>query len=212
MKADINDYTTILTYEDACAALGERVDEEALAKAGATTQTIAQMKCEMVAKAINGGKTVRQDGIHKVWEPMFLRYKDLSEAIKWIAEYGERQFVAVYVYDKYRREKVICGPVVAAPEYFNDNIDPRKDTLYFATPENARHFGLNFMDMWLDAHVENLNYDKTAIFRVKTTPKERGDEEQYASLKSGNRKASVWWWGVTGAVILILTFCLGRLI
>ncbi len=214
MNTSINDYTTILTYEDACAALGERVDEEALAKAGASARTIAQMKCELVAKAINGGKIIKHDCVHKAWEAIFLSYNNLSDAIRCIARHGERQFSAVYAYDALQGEKMICGPIAGyiEPECFNGDIDPRKDVAYFETPEKARHFGLNFMDMWLDAHVENFSYDKTAIFRVKTTPKERGDEEQYASAGKDNRRKIHSWWWIVGTLILVLTFCLGRLI
>lgn len=51
------DYTTIKTYEDACVALGESVDEETLTNAGVPKHIIALMKLELVCKALWGGET-----------------------------------------------------------------------------------------------------------------------------------------------------------
>lgn len=54
-KPDLKDYKTICTYEDACVALGERVDEETLKAANVPAHIIAEMKLELVCKALWGG-------------------------------------------------------------------------------------------------------------------------------------------------------------
>lgn len=54
-KPDLKDYKTIRTYEDACVALGERVDEETLKAANVPAHIIAEMKLELVCKALWGG-------------------------------------------------------------------------------------------------------------------------------------------------------------
>lgn len=53
---NLKDYKTIKTYDDACAALGEKVDEVALTNAGVPKHIIALMKLELVCKALWGGE------------------------------------------------------------------------------------------------------------------------------------------------------------
>ena len=53
---NLKDYKTIKTYEDACAALGEKVDEVTLTNAGVPKHIIALMKLELVCKALWGGE------------------------------------------------------------------------------------------------------------------------------------------------------------
>lgn len=53
---NLKDYTTIKTYDDACAALGEKVDEVALTNTGVPKHIIALMKLELVCKALWGGE------------------------------------------------------------------------------------------------------------------------------------------------------------
>ncbi len=50
------DYKTIKTYDDACTALGEKIDEAALTNAGVPKHIIALMKLELVCKALWGGE------------------------------------------------------------------------------------------------------------------------------------------------------------
>lgn len=52
---NLKDYKTIKTYEDACTALSEKVDEVALTNAGVPKHIIALMKLELVCKALWGG-------------------------------------------------------------------------------------------------------------------------------------------------------------
>ena len=53
---NLKDYKTIKTYEDACTALGEKVDEVTLTNAGVPKHIIALMKLELVCKALWGGE------------------------------------------------------------------------------------------------------------------------------------------------------------
>ena len=52
---NLKDYKTIKTYEDACTALGEKIDEVTLTNAGVPKHIIALMKLELVCKALWGG-------------------------------------------------------------------------------------------------------------------------------------------------------------
>lgn len=53
---NLKDYKSIKTYDNACTALGEKVDEVALTNAGVPKHIIALMKLELVCKALWGGK------------------------------------------------------------------------------------------------------------------------------------------------------------
>lgn len=55
-QPNLKDYKSIKTYEDACTALGESVDEEKLSNAGVPKHIIALMKLELVCKALWGGE------------------------------------------------------------------------------------------------------------------------------------------------------------
>lgn len=76
-KPSLKDYKTIRTYEDACKALGESVDEETLKKAGVPKHIIAQMKLELICKALWGGEVKvypDPDGNRIYWYPWFGLY------------------------------------------------------------------------------------------------------------------------------------------
>ncbi len=85
----LSDYTTIRSYEDACAALGERVDEDTLKSAGVPAHIIALMKLELICKALWGGENKCQptaDGskiwwypVMALWTPSELAGMDKSE-------------------------------------------------------------------------------------------------------------------------------------
>lgn len=53
---NLKDYKSIKTYDNACTALGEKVDEVALTNAGIPKHIIALMKLELVCKDLWGGK------------------------------------------------------------------------------------------------------------------------------------------------------------
>ena len=55
-KLSLKDYKSIRSYEDACKALGESVDEKTLSEAGVPSHIIAQMKLELICKALWGGE------------------------------------------------------------------------------------------------------------------------------------------------------------
>ena len=76
-KPSLKDYKTIRSYEDACKALGESVDEETLSEAGVPKHIIAQMKLELICKALWGGEVkVYPDptGERVYWYPWFALY------------------------------------------------------------------------------------------------------------------------------------------
>ena len=49
---NLNDYKSIKTYEDACDALGEKVPEDELTKAGVSNHIIALMKLELAKETV----------------------------------------------------------------------------------------------------------------------------------------------------------------
>lgn len=55
-EPSLKDYRSIRSYEDACTALGESVNEEKLAEAGVPKHIIALMKLELICKALWGGE------------------------------------------------------------------------------------------------------------------------------------------------------------
>ena len=76
-KLSLKDYKSIRSYEDACKALGESVDEETLKKAGVPKHIIAQMKLELICKALWGGEVKvypDPDGNRIYWYPWFALY------------------------------------------------------------------------------------------------------------------------------------------
>ena len=76
-KPSLKDYKSIRSYEDACKALGESVDEETLKNAGVPKHIIAQMKLELICKALWGGEVKvypSPDGNRIYWYPYFALY------------------------------------------------------------------------------------------------------------------------------------------
>lgn len=76
-KPSLKDYKSIRSYADACKALGESVDEETLSKAGVPKHIIAQMKLELICKALWGGEVKvypDPDGNRIYWYPWFALY------------------------------------------------------------------------------------------------------------------------------------------
>ena len=73
-EPSLEDYRSIRSYEDACTALGESVNEEKLAEAGVPKHIIAQMKLELICKALWGGEVKvypDPDGGRRYWYPWF---------------------------------------------------------------------------------------------------------------------------------------------
>lgn len=88
---DLKDYKTIKTYEDACTALGEKVDEVTLTNAGVPKHIIALMKLELVCKALWGGEVkVYPDpnGNRTYYYPWFAFYIPKAKLSAWIAKKG----------------------------------------------------------------------------------------------------------------------------
>jgi hypothetical protein len=142
---NLKDYKTIKTYEDACTALGEKVDEVTLTNAGVPKHIIALMKLELVCKALWGGEV-------KVYpDPNINR------------TYYYPWFV---LYTKYEVERIdnegICFLLSASADY-GASADFGFATAVFRssysmphcgfrlcldTYEKARYFGAQFLGLW----------------------------------------------------------------
>lgn len=153
-KPSLKDYKTIQTYEDACKALGESVDEETLKKAGVPKHIIAQMKLELICKALWGGEVKvypDPDGNHIYWYPWFALYnqseidgmsdKERGLLLSAIASYGAYAGWG-YAYATYR------SSYSAAHSGFRLCLD---------TEEKAEYFGKQFLELWAEAIAFNFS-------------------------------------------------------
>ena len=102
-------YTSILTYEDACAALGESVNEVALEEVGASMQTIAWMKCELVAKAINGGKRVGFTKEANTYVPYFVDYYSIQDLCRYHSFWKSGEVSVLPMRKSDGTEAFLCG-------------------------------------------------------------------------------------------------------
>ena len=143
----LKDYKTIKTYDDACIALGEKVDEVTLTNAGVPKHIIALMKLELVCKALWGGEVkVRPDinGNRTYYYPWFyLHTKDEVERI-YSKEMGF--FLVVYLNNG---ETAGWGSAYAnsrsSDSYANSGF-----RLCLDTYEKARYFGTQFLELWAE--------------------------------------------------------------
>lgn len=153
-KPNLYDYKTIKTYEDACTALGEKVDEVTLTNAGVPKHIIALMKLELVCKALWGGEVkVYPDpnGNRTYYYPWFALYtKDEVERM----DSEERGLLLSanasngatagwgYAYASTRSSysSAYCG--------FRLCLD---------TEEKAEYFGKQFLELWAEAIAFNFS-------------------------------------------------------
>lgn len=152
-KPSLKDYKTIRTYEDACKALGESVDEETLKKAGVPKHIIAQMKLELICKALWGGEVKvypDPDGNRIYWYP-------------WFALYNQSEIDGMR--DKER------GCLLSAPAnsgayagfgslYASRSSGSSADSgfrLCLDTEEKAEYFGKQFLELWAEAIAFNFS-------------------------------------------------------
>lgn len=153
-KPNLYDYKTIKTYEDACTALGEKVDEVTLTNAGVPKHIIALMKLELVCKALWGGEVkVYPDPNNNrtYYYPWFVLYtKDEVERmdseerglfLSATAAYGVSAGWG-YAITTYRSS------------YSNTNSGFR---LCLDTYEKARYFGTQFLELWAEAIAFNFS-------------------------------------------------------
>lgn len=153
-KPSLKDYKSIRSYEDACKALGESVDEETLSKAGVPKHIIAQMKLELICKALWGGEVkVYPDptGERIYWYP-------------WFALYTTSEI------DNMNQEERGCllsatAHYGAAAGFGYLGADDRSSYSYaysgfrlcLDTEEKAEYFGKQFLKLWAEAIAFNFS-------------------------------------------------------
>lgn len=159
-QPNLKDYKSIKTYEDACTALGESVNEEKLANAGVPKHIIALMKLELVCKALWGGEVKvypDAEGSRIYYYPWFWLYtkdeidsmgdKERGLLLSASAFYGA---LAGWGYantaDRSSYSAASCG--------FRLCLD---------TSEKALYFGQQFVELW----AEYLAYNFTVGERLK---------------------------------------------
>lgn len=194
----MKDYTSIHTYADACSALGESVDETALAKAGAPQRIIARMKCELVAKAINRGERIIFDGT-----PLFAPHFEEDSSLTWICDTAEdMHYKEVFVIPMRKSDRVRTFLWFDRVAILTDEcVDfSALHEIYFETEEKAYHFGKYFMPLWAQAHLPDWEIG-SRVSRIEVKPKEKNPTKE-----PNKPKSFVWLFRV---IILTLITCLG---
>lgn len=156
----LKDYKSIKTYEDACTALGERVDEEKLSDAGVPKHIIALMKLELVCKALWGGEVKvypDAEGNRRYYYPWFWLYtkdeissmssEDRGLLLSASANYGATAGWGSADTDGRSSYSVARGGF----------------RLCLDTDEKAVYFGQQFVELW----AEYLAYNFTVGKRLK---------------------------------------------
>lgn len=146
-KPSLKDYKSIRSYADACKALRESVDEKTLKKAGVPKHIIAQMKLELICKALWGGEVkVYPDPECKrrYYYPWFFFYtKDEVERM-----------------DSEERVCLLSAGAgldcLAASSCSSRSLAACGFRLYLDTYEKARYFGTQFLELW--AEVIDYNF------------------------------------------------------
>lgn len=153
-KPSLKDYKTIRTYEDACKALGESVDEETLKKAGVPKHIIAQMKLELICKALWGGEVKvypDPDGNRIYWYPWFGLYNQ-SEIDRMSDE--DRGLLLSANAASGASAGWGCAYTDRRSSYSLANCGFR---LCLDTEEKAEYFGKQFLELWAEAITFNFS-------------------------------------------------------
>lgn len=149
---NLKDYKTIKTYDDACVALGEKIDEVVLTNAGVPKHIIALMKLELVCKALWGGEVkVYPDtnGNRTYYYPWFALYtKDEVERMD-SKQRGSLLFadIAFEAYESWE----YTGWGFAGTDCrssFSDTYSGFR--LCLDTHEKAIYFGTRFLGLWTE--------------------------------------------------------------
>lgn len=144
---NLKDYKTIKTYEDACTALGEKVDEVTLTNAGVPKHIIALMKLELVCKALWGGEVkVYPDpnGNRTYYYPWFALYtKDEVERM----DSEERGLLLSASAGVGAGAGWGCA---AALSRCSNSTAHSGFRLCLDTYEKARYFGTQFLELWTE--------------------------------------------------------------
>jgi hypothetical protein len=144
---NLKDYKTIKTYEDACTALGEKVDEVTLTNAGVPKHIIALMKLELVCKALWGGEVKvcpDPNGNRTYYYPWFALYtKDEVERM----DSEERGLLLSASADI----GALAGWGFAYAIFRSSHSSARSGfRLCLDTYEKARYFGTQFLELWTE--------------------------------------------------------------
>lgn len=146
-KPNLKDYKSIRSYEDACKALGESVDEKTLKKADVPNHIIALMKLELVCKALWGGEVKvypYPNGNNIYWYPLFDLYN--QSEIDCMSDEERNCILSVTVHND---TNAGFGSVDA------NNLSSYSYTcssfrLCLDTEEKAEYFGTQFLDLWTE--------------------------------------------------------------
>lgn len=149
----LSNYTTIRSYEDACVALGESLDEDKLFAADVPNHIVALMKLELICKALWGGENKCQptaDGskvwwypVLALWTPSEIEYMTNEQhkaLLSAPARYGAHAgFGSLHA--PYRSSwSATCGAF----------------RLCLDTEEKAEYFGKQFVELWAEAYAYNF--------------------------------------------------------
>ena len=153
-KPNLKDCKSIRSYKDACKALGESVDEETLKKAGVPKHIIAQMKLELICKALWGGEVkVYPDpnGNCSYWYPRFALYK--QNEIDTMSDEQRRCLLS----------SVALNGAYAGFGFLYTIYRSSYSTAYYGfrlcldTEEKTEYFGKQFLELWAEAIAFNFS-------------------------------------------------------
>lgn len=142
---NLKDYTTIKTYDDACAALGEKVDEVVLTNAGVPKHIIALMKLELVCKALWGGEVKvypYPNGNRCYYYPWF------SFCSKYAVEHMDSKKSDLLLFDDADCSAYGGWGVIGTDGQFSGADMHGGFRLCLDTREKATYFGIQFLELW----------------------------------------------------------------
>ena len=145
----LDDYTTIRSYEDACAALKcSPIDEKALRSAGVRKGIIALIKLETISRALWG----------KNYQPKPDASGNSRFYFPWFALWTEREIKEteglVYIIDALNnRAGFGFANSLNAPSSANAYVGSR---LWQESREKAKYFGQQFIELWFDYLMFNV--------------------------------------------------------
>ena len=153
-KPSLKDYKSIRSYEDACTVLGEEVDVEALEEAGVPKHIIAQMKLELICKALWGGEVKvypDSDGNRVYWYPWFALYNQNE-----IDNMNDKQRGCLLSADADSGAYAGFGYLIADDRSSYSGADSGF-RLCLDTEEKAEYFGKQFLELWAEAIAFNFS-------------------------------------------------------
>ena len=149
----LTDYTTIRSYEDACVALGESLDDDKLFAADVPNHIVAQMKLELICKALWGGENKCQptaDGSKVWWYPVLALWT--PSEIEGMDDEQRKTLLSA---------TASCGAAAgfgclsaAARSSWTDAGGAFR--LCLDTKEKAKYFGEQFVELWAEAYAYNF--------------------------------------------------------